>query len=45
LMHDGYLLTEIIPGHVVMVALHGWDNFQSMLTGRKHRPEYSEPSR
>jgi Ni/Fe-hydrogenase b-type cytochrome subunit len=29
-----------IPGHLVMVAIHGWDNFQSMLTGWKERPEY-----
>ena len=29
-----------IPGHLVMVAIHGWDNFQSMLTGWKQRPEY-----
>src|SRR5262245_45624719 len=28
-----------IPGHLVMVALHGWDNFQSMLTGWKQQPE------
>ena len=26
-------LLGFIPGHLVMVALHGWDNFQSMLTG------------
>ncbi len=24
-----------IPGHIVMVALHGWSNFASMLTGSK----------
>ena len=29
----GFLL--FIPGHLVMVALHGWNNFQSMLTGWK----------
>jgi thiosulfate reductase cytochrome b subunit len=23
-----------IPGHLVMVALHGWGNFSSMWTGR-----------
>ena len=32
-------LLAFIPGHLVMVALHGWDNFASMLTGWKHRPE------
>ena len=30
-----------IPGHVVMVALHGWDNFASMVTGWKRRPDDS----
>jgi thiosulfate reductase cytochrome b subunit len=29
-----------IPGHLIMVALHGWDNFQSMLTGWKRHPDY-----
>jgi Ni/Fe-hydrogenase b-type cytochrome subunit len=29
-----------IPGHLVMVALHGWNNFASMLTGWKRNPEY-----
>jgi thiosulfate reductase cytochrome b subunit len=29
-----------IPGHLVMVALHGWNNFYSMLTGWKRNPEY-----
>jgi Ni/Fe-hydrogenase b-type cytochrome subunit len=29
-----------IPGHLVMVALHGWSNFSSMLTGWKRDPEY-----
>ncbi len=32
-------LLAFVPGHLVMVILHGWDNFQSMLTGWKHRPE------
>jgi thiosulfate reductase cytochrome b subunit len=27
-------------GHLVMVALHGWSNFMSMLTGWKKDPEY-----
>ena len=29
-----------IPGHLVMVALHGWNNFQAMLTGWKRAPDY-----
>jgi thiosulfate reductase cytochrome b subunit len=29
-----------IPGHLIMVALHGWSNFASMFTGWKRRPEY-----
>jgi thiosulfate reductase cytochrome b subunit len=29
-----------IVGHLVMVALHGWQNFVSMLTGWKKNPEY-----
>ncbi len=31
---------SFIPGHLVMVALHGWNNFYSMLTGWKRNPEY-----
>jgi Ni/Fe-hydrogenase b-type cytochrome subunit len=27
-------------GHLVMVTLHGWNNFMSMLTGWKRDPEY-----
>jgi Ni/Fe-hydrogenase b-type cytochrome subunit len=27
-------------GHLVMVVLHGWNNFMSMLTGWKRDPEY-----
>jgi thiosulfate reductase cytochrome b subunit len=27
-------------GHLVMVVLHGWNNFISMLTGWKKDPEY-----
>jgi Ni/Fe-hydrogenase b-type cytochrome subunit len=33
-------LLAFIPGHLVMVILHGWDNFTSMITGWKRRPEY-----
>ncbi len=29
-----------ILNHLVMVALHGWQNFVSMLTGWKKDPEY-----
>ena len=31
------------PGHLVMVALHGWNNFASMLVGWKKDPEYGKP--
>jgi Ni/Fe-hydrogenase b-type cytochrome subunit len=31
-----------IPGHLIMVVLHGWANFYSMLSGWKHEPEYQE---
>ena len=30
-----------IPGHLIMVVLHGWNNFYSMLTGWKKDPEYA----
>ncbi len=30
-----------IPGHLIMVALHGWDNFMSMISGWKRRPDYA----
>jgi thiosulfate reductase cytochrome b subunit len=33
-------LALFIPGHLLMVALHGRDNFFSMLTGWKRKPEY-----
>jgi Ni/Fe-hydrogenase b-type cytochrome subunit len=29
-----------ILGHLIMVAVHGWDNFYSMITGWKRGPEY-----
>ena len=29
-----------IPGHLIMVAIHGWSNFYSMLIGWKRDPEY-----
>ena len=31
-----------IPGHLIMVVLHGWSNFFSMLSGWKRDPEYQE---
>jgi Ni/Fe-hydrogenase b-type cytochrome subunit len=31
-----------IPGHLIMVLLHGWSNFLSMLSGWKREPEYLE---
>jgi Ni/Fe-hydrogenase b-type cytochrome subunit len=52
LLLGGYHLTRIwhfaamcgflafIPGHLIMVALHGWANFFSMLSGWKREPEY-----
>ena len=33
-------LFAFVPGHLIMVALHGWDNFRSMVTGWKYRPDY-----
>jgi Ni/Fe-hydrogenase b-type cytochrome subunit len=53
-LFGGYHLTRIwhfaamcgflafIPGHLIMVALHGWSNFYSMLSGWKREPEYQE---
>ena len=31
---------SFIPGHLLMVAIHGWDNFYSMMIGWKRDPEY-----
>ena len=33
-------MVGFVAGHLVMVALHGWNNFMSMLTGWKEDPEY-----
>jgi thiosulfate reductase cytochrome b subunit len=33
-------ILAFIPGHLVMVVLHGWDNFSSIFTGWKRHPEY-----
>jgi Ni/Fe-hydrogenase b-type cytochrome subunit len=32
-------ILAFIPGHLVMVAVHGWDNFASIFTGWKPQPE------
>lgn len=31
-----------IPGHLIMVAIHGWNNFRTMLTGWNQSPQYIE---
>ena len=31
---------SFIPGHLIMVLLHGWQNFYSMVVGWKRDPEY-----
>ena len=31
---------SFVPGHLLMVALHGWSNFYSMLIGWKRDPDY-----
>jgi Ni/Fe-hydrogenase b-type cytochrome subunit len=36
-------LLAFVPGHLIMVALHGWDNFASIFTGWKRHPEYTLP--
>ncbi len=33
-------LLGFVFGHLIMVILHGWNNFTSMLTGWKRNPEY-----
>jgi len=35
-----WVLLAFVFGHLVMVVLHGWNNFVSMLTGWKKNPEY-----
>ena len=37
-------LLAFIPGHLIMVAVHGWDNFRSIWTGWKHHPDYEPAS-
>lgn len=34
-------LVAFIPGHLIMVAIHGWDNFRSIWTGWKRHPGYT----
>ena len=36
-----WAILVFIFGHIVMVVLHGWNNFVSMLTGWKKDPDYS----
>ena len=35
-----WAMVLFVIGHLVMVVLHGWNNFMSMLTGWKKDPEY-----
>jgi thiosulfate reductase cytochrome b subunit len=35
-----WAILGFVFGHLVMVVLHGWNNFVSMLTGWKKDPEY-----
>jgi thiosulfate reductase cytochrome b subunit len=35
-----WAMLAFVFGHLVMVVLHGWNNFISMLTGWKKDPEY-----
>jgi Ni/Fe-hydrogenase b-type cytochrome subunit len=36
-----WAILGFVFGHLVMVVLHGWNNFVSMLTGWKKNPEYT----
>lgn len=36
-----WTVLAFVFGHLVMVVLHGWNNFVSMLTGWKKDPEYT----
>jgi thiosulfate reductase cytochrome b subunit len=42
LWHFGVLVALLffVFGHLVMVALHGWNNFMSMVSGWKRNPQY-----
>jgi Ni/Fe-hydrogenase b-type cytochrome subunit len=35
-----WLFVLFVIGHLVMVILHGWNNFVSMITGWKRNPDY-----
>jgi thiosulfate reductase cytochrome b subunit len=35
-----WAMLAFVFGHLIMVVLHGWNNFVSMLTGWKKDPEY-----
>jgi len=35
-----WAMLAFVFGRLVMVVLHGWNNFVSMLTGWKKDPEY-----
>jgi thiosulfate reductase cytochrome b subunit len=36
-----WAILAFVFGHLIMVALHGWNNFISMLTGWKKDPDYT----
>jgi Ni/Fe-hydrogenase b-type cytochrome subunit len=36
-----WAIVAFVFGHLVMVVLHGWNNFMSMLTGWKTDPDYT----
>jgi thiosulfate reductase cytochrome b subunit len=36
-----WAILAFLFGHLVMVTLHGWNNFMSMLTGWKKDPDHS----
>lgn len=36
---------SFIPGHLVMVVAHGWNNFQSIWTGWNFKPDYTRNDR
>jgi len=46
LWHFGAMLglASFVPGHVVMVMIHGWGNFRSMITGWKQGSVQTVPS-
>jgi hypothetical protein len=38
--HRHVRISPFIPGHRIMVIIHGWSNFMSILTGWKKNPQY-----